>query len=61
MINSKHILPFILVLLGVLDQCTDLFTDLLTQLNAPIYFGTIFKILVIILGAIKLYFTKPIK
>jgi len=59
MINRNHILPFILVVLGVLDQSTDLFSDLLIQLNAPLYVGTAFKILVIILGAVKLYFTTP--
>jgi hypothetical protein len=61
MINRNHILPFILVVLGILDQSTDLFTDLLRQLNAPLYVGTIFKILIIILGAVKIYLIKPIE
>ncbi len=59
MINRNHIVPFILVVLGILDQSTDLFTDLLTQLNAPLYVGTAFKILIIILGAVKIYLIKP--
>jgi hypothetical protein len=61
MINRNHIVPFILVVLGILDQSTDLFTDLLSQLNAPLYVGTIFKILIIILGAVKIYLIKPVE
>lgn len=59
MINRKHILPIVIVVLGIIDQSTDLFKALLEQLNAPDYVGTSFKILIIILGAIKLYYTTP--
>lgn len=59
--NKKHILPIILIILGVIDQSTDLLTELLNQLNAPLYVGTIFKILVIILGTLKIYLIDPKK
>lgn len=59
--NKKHILPIILVLLGIIDQGTGLFAELLMQINAPIWAGTLFKIIVISLGAIKIYLIDPKK
>jgi len=56
---KKHTLPIILILCGILDQTTDILPTLLSQLNAPAYIGTIFKLIVIILGGIKLYLSKP--
>ena len=58
---KEHILPIVLIVLGVLDQTTDLLVELINQLGLPVYFGTIFKILVITLGAVKLYLSQPNK
>jgi hypothetical protein len=58
---KEHILPIILIVLGILDQTTDLLVDLINQLGLPEYVGTIFKILVITLGAVKLYLSQPNK
>lgn len=58
---KEHILPIILIVLGILDQTTDLLVELISQLGLPEYVGTIFKILVITLGAVKLYLAQPNK
>jgi hypothetical protein len=58
---KEHLLPIILILLGILDQTTHLLVDLISQLGLPDYFGTILKILVITLGGIKLYLSQPNK
>jgi len=56
---KEHLLPIILIVLGILDQTTDLLVDLISQLGLPEYVGTIFKILVITLGVVKLYLAQP--
>jgi len=58
---KEHILPIILIILGILDQTTHLLVELISQLGLPEYVGTIFKILVITLGAVKLYLSQPNK
>ena len=58
---KEHILPIILIVLGILDQTTDLLVELINQLGLPEYVGTILKILVITLGAVKLYLSQPNK
>ena len=58
---KEHILPIVLIVLGILDQMTDLLVELIEQVGLPLYFGTILKILVITLGAIRLYLAKPNK
>jgi len=58
---KEHLLPIVLIVLGILDQTTDLLVDLISQLGLPDYFGTILKILVITLGGIKLYLSQPNK
>ena len=58
---KEHILPIILIVLGILDQTTDLLVDLIEQVGLPLYCGTILKILVITLGGIKLYLSQPNK
>ncbi len=58
---KEHILPIVLIVLGILDQTTHLLVDLISQLGLPVYVGTIFKILVITLGAVKLYLSQPNK
>lgn len=56
---NKKLFPIVLVLLGILDQSTDLFSQLLVQLNTPEWVGTIFKIFIIIVGAFKIYLIQP--
>lgn len=56
---NDHKIIIVLVLCGVIDQTTPLFTDLFNQLNAPEWVLTIFKIIVIALGAFKLYISDP--
>jgi hypothetical protein len=58
---KEHILPIILIVLGILDQTTDLLVELISQLGLPVYCGTILKILIITLGGIKLYLSQPNK
>jgi hypothetical protein len=58
---KEHLLPIILIVLGILDQTTDLLVDLISQFGLPDYFGTILKISVIVLGAIRLYIAQPNK
>jgi len=58
---KEHLLPIILIVLGILDQTTHLLVDLISQLGLPDYFGTILKISVIVLGGIKLYLSQPNK
>jgi hypothetical protein len=58
---KEHILPIVLIVLGILDQTTDLLVELIEQVGLPLYFGTILKILVITLGAIRLYLAQPNK
>jgi hypothetical protein len=58
---KEHALPIVLIVLGILDQTTDLLVELINQLGLPVYVGTIFKILVITLGAVKLYLSQPNK
>lgn len=58
---KEHLLPIVLIVLGILDQTTDLLVELISQLGLPDYFGTILKILVITLGGIKLYLSQPNK
>jgi len=58
---KEHLLPIILIVLGILDQTTHLLVDLISHLGLPDYFGTILKILVITLGGIKLYLSQPNK
>lgn len=57
---KKHILPILLVLGGIIDQTTDLFVQMLNELNAPSWTATFFRIFVIFFGAIRLYYaTAP--
>jgi len=58
---KEHLLPIILIVLGILDQTTDLLVQLISQLGLPVYCGTILKILIITLGGIKLYLSQPNK
>lgn len=56
---KANLLPILLALAGVLDQTTDLFVELFTELNAPSWVLKLFRILVICFGAFKLYYAVP--
>jgi hypothetical protein len=58
---KEHLLPIIIILAGILDSSTDLLITLLNQINAPEYAATLVRIVVISIGAIKLYLSKPNK
>lgn len=59
---KKHFLPILLVIGGIIDQSTDLFVQLLNELNAPSWVATLFRIAVISFGAFRLYYaTAPKK
>ena len=55
---KQHLLPIILIILGILDQSTDLLMQLMKEVNAPDYAPTVFRIIIIILGATKLYLSN---
>ncbi len=52
-------LPILFVIGGILDQSTDLLVQFLTEIHAPIWAGTLLRIVVISFGSAKLYLTKP--
>jgi len=54
---KSNLLPIVLAILGVLDQTTDLFILLLSQIGAPNWVATLFRIFVIVFGAFKLHYT----
>jgi hypothetical protein len=58
---KEHLLPIIIILAGILDSSTDLLMTLLEQINAPEYAATLVRIVVISIGAIKLYLSNPNK
>ena len=55
---KQHLLPIILIILGIIDQSTDLLMQLMNEVNAPAYAPTLFRIVIIILGATKLYLSN---
>lgn len=58
---KQHLLPIILIVLGILDQSTDLLMQLMKEINAPDYAPTLFRIIIITLGSIKLYLSNANK
>ena len=58
---KQHLLPIILIILGIIDQSTDLLMQLMNEVNAPAYAPTVFRIVVITLGTIKLYLSNANK
>ena len=56
---KKHLLAISLILGGILDQTTDLLPQLLIELDAPDWTATLLRIVIISLGAIRLYLAKP--
>lgn len=57
---KQHLLLILLVIGGILDQTTDLLVQLITELNAPNWTATLLRILIISLGAFRLYYsTSP--
>ena len=58
---KQHALPLILIILGIIDQSTDLFLQLCNELNLKPICTTILRIIFISLAAIKLYITNANK
>lgn len=58
---KQHYLPIILIILGVIDQSTDLLVQFLHEVNAPIWCGTLLRIIVVSFGGFKLYITNSNK
>ena len=54
---KDHILPIVLVVGGIIDQTTDLLVQLLSEINAPAWAGTLLRIIIISIAAFKLYYT----
>lgn len=55
---KNNILPIVLVIGGIIDQTTDLLVQLLSEVNAPAWVGTLLRIIIISIGAFKLYYTE---
>lgn len=55
---KDHILPIVLIIGGIIDQTTDLLVQLLSEVNAPAWVGTLLRIIIISIGAFKLYYTE---
>ncbi len=56
---KEHILPILFVVGGIIDQSTDLFVQLLTELGLSEKKIVLFRIFVITFGAFKLYLSQP--
>jgi len=51
--------PILFIIGGILDQNTDLFVQLLTDINCPNWVATAFRIMVISCGTLKIYLIIP--
>ena len=58
---KQHALPLILIILGIIDQSTDLLLQLCNELNLNTICTTILRIIFISLAGIKLYVTNANK
>lgn len=56
---KDNILPILLVIGTIIDQTTDLLVQLLLELDAPAWTGTLLRIIIISFAAFKLYYTNP--
>lgn len=56
---KDHILPIVLVIGSIIDQTTDLLVQLLADIEAPAWAGTLLRIIIISIAAFKLYYTNP--
>lgn len=56
---KDNILPIVLVIGSIIDQTTDLLVQLLSDINAPAWAGTLLRIIIISFAAFKLYYTNP--
>lgn len=56
---KDHILPIVLVIGSIVDQTTDLLVQLLSDIDAPAWAGTLLRIIIISIAAFKLYYTNP--
>ena len=56
--TKDHILPIVFIIGGIIDETTDLLVQLLSEVNAPAWIGTLLRIIIISIGAFKLYYTN---
>lgn len=57
---KRNLFPILIVIGGIIDQTTDLLVQLITELNAPSWVATLFRVVVISFGAFRLYYaTAP--
>lgn len=56
---KNNILPVLFIIGGIIAETTDLIVQLLNDLNAPLWIGTIFKIIVMTFAAFRLYYSIP--
>lgn len=56
---KDNILPIVLILGSIIDQTTDLLVQLLIDIDAPTWVGTLLRITIISIAAFKLYYTNP--
>ncbi len=57
--TSSNVLPIIFIFGGIIAETTDLIVELLYSLNAPLWIGTVFKILMISFASFRLYYSIP--
>lgn len=58
---KDHILPLVLIIGGIIDQTTDLLVQFLAEISAPAWAGTLLRIIIISIGAFKLYNSNATK
>jgi hypothetical protein len=56
---KKNIVPLLFVIGGIIDQSTDLLVQLLYDLEAPVWVGTVIRIFIMTFGAFKLFYSIP--
>jgi hypothetical protein len=56
---NNNLMPVLFIIGGIIAETTDLIVELLYSLNAPLWIGSLFKIIVIMFGAFRLYYSIP--
>lgn len=56
---KNNILPVLFIFGGIIAETTDLIVQLLEDLDAPLWIGTLFKIMVMTFAAFRLYYSIP--
>ena len=56
---KNNVLPMLFIFGGIIAETTDLIVQLLQDLDAPLWIGTLFKIIVMTFAAFRLYYSIP--